>query len=77
MGVKVNMDGVWFVHYYIPQAPLYGNTIVTIDGAFENSDIVPLINKFIYSKLSDAERALVPSPNHIVIGNLTKIGNIS
>lgn len=72
----VNMKGVWFVHYFVPQR-LEGNTIITINGIIRKSDILPIITNQIYNDKSDAERAVIPSPKHIVIGNLTRIGDLS
>lgn len=72
----VNMGGVWFVYYFVPQK-LYGNTIITINGTICKSDFVSIITNTIYNDLGDVERAVVPSPKHIVIGNLTRIGDLS
>ena len=76
MDDTVNMEGVWFVYYFVPHK-LEGNTIITINGTIRKSDVLSIITNHIYNDKDDATRALIPSPKHIVIGNLTRIGDLS
>ena len=74
MDDTVNMEGVWFVYYFVPHK-LEGNTVLTIKGTIRKSDVLSIITNQIYYDKSDEERTVILSPKNIVIGNLTRIGD--
>ena len=79
MGAKVNMDGVWFVHYTIKGRD--GNVLLTISGDIPKDKFFDVLYKGVFDSLSEVQKDNLGCFDYrnaeIVIKSLTKIGNIS
>ena len=79
MGAKVNMDGVWFVHYTIKGRD--GNVLLTISGDISKDNFLDVLYKGIFDSKYKAQKDDLGCFDYreaeIVIKSLTKIGNIS